>query len=164
MSIEDVLKGYTAVENEDSDGFEILKGTYKCGVTRLALGSTKMEPKKPRYELELTVNEVLEGNGAAGRRLWRNYIKEDDEAVKKLLNDLFTMGIDIPRKTPEEFEGSFFAAMDHEATIRTWGWTPEKKQDGTPIPEAERVPVQQFKIVNAKKVKTKPKKESDIPF
>lgn len=164
MGIEDVLRGYEPIENEDTDGFEILKGTYKCVVNRLAIGKTKVEPIRPRYELELLISEVLEGNGAVGRKLWRNYLKEDDEALKRFLNDLFTMGIDIPRKTIDEFEGSFFAAIDKIVTIRAWGWTPDKKQDGTPIPEGERVTMQQFKIVNAKKVKVKAKKADEVPF
>ena len=160
MELEDVLKGYTPVENEDNEGFEILKGSYKCAVTKLILGEHPEYGK--RYELELTVNEVLDGNGAPGRKLWRRY-NTDDEGLKKLLNDLFTSEISIPKDSTDVFNANLNQALDKDVTIRAWGWRPEKTIKGEPIPEDERTTKQQFKIVNAKKVKSV-KAQSEIKF
>lgn len=160
MSLEDVLKEYTPVENQDDSGFEMLKGTYLTAVTKLIL-ETHAEYGE-RYELELTVNEVLDGNGSPGRKLWRRY-KADDEGLKKLMNDLFTAKIEVPRSSVDEFNNSLNRALDKDVTLRAWGWTPEKTVAGEPIPEDERTARQQFKIVNAAKVKIT-KKPSEIQF
>lgn len=160
MSLEDVLKGYTPTENVDDSGFEILKGSYLCAVTKLALETH--EQYGTRYQLELTVNEVIDGNGTAGRKLWKRY-NADDGGFKKLLNDMFTAGIEIPRSSIDEFNGNLNAALDKDVTLRAWGWKPEKTVKGEQIPEDERQTIQQFKIVNASKVK-KTKKQGEIPF
>ena len=160
MGFGDVLKDYQPTENEDDSGFKPFKGTYKSIVSRLALDVH--EQYGERYELELTVTETLDGDEAVGRKLWRRYAKED-EAAKKLLNDLFTAGIEVPRATEEEFNNNLDKALDKEVTIRTWAWTPDKTVSGEPIAEDERVPRQQFKIVSGKKVKGG-KKASGVPF
>ena len=160
MGLEDVLKGYQPQENMDTDGFQILKGTYLCAVTKLAVDSH--EQYGERYQLELTVNEVVDGNGNPGRKFWKRY-RKDDEGVKKLLNDLLTAGIELDRGSVEAFEGSFPNALDKDVTVRAWGWTPTKTVSGEPIPEEDQQETQTFKIVNAKKVKTK-KKSASTPF
>lgn len=160
MGMDDVLKAYTPVENVDDSGFEILKGTYKTAVSKLLLESNK--EYGDRYQLELIVNEVVEGNGTPGRKFWKRY-KADDEGLKKLLNDLFTAGIEVPKASVEEFNNSLNVALDKDVTVRAWGWTPEKDVKGEEIPVDERVTRQQFKIVNAKKAKTA-KKDAKVPF
>lgn len=160
MGLDDVLKGYIPVENEDDSGFKPFKGTYKASVSRLALDTH--EQYGERYELELVVTETLDGDEANSRKLWRRYAK-DEEGLKKLLNDLFTAGIEVPRGSEEEFNSNLGVALDKEVTLRAWSWLPEKKVDGTSIPEEERVPRQQFKIVSSKKVKIKAKK-AELPF
>lgn len=161
MSFEDVLKAYQPVENEDEGGFEVLKGTYKCTVTKLGLGETR--DKRARYELELTVNEVKEGNGSPGRKLWRNYMKDDDKKVENLLNDLFTADIAIPKTSVAEFESSLMLAIDAEVTVKAWGWAPEKDMKGADIPPEDRKAQQMFKIVNPSKTK-KSTKAASLPF
>ena len=162
MGFDDVLKDYKPVENEDDSGFKPFKGSYKSIVTRLALDVH--EQYGERYELELSISETLDGDEAGGRKLWRRYSKVDDKATQKLLNDLFTAGIKIDGATPEEFESNLGTALDKEVALRAWAWTPEAKVDGTPIPEDERVPRQQFEIVGASKVKAGKKKQGEIPF
>lgn len=161
MSLEDILANYKPTENREDDGFEILKGTYK---TTPSLKQSETKDKRPCYKLELTVNDVLEGNGATGRRFWRTYMKQEDESVKKLMNDLFTAGIILPMTSVFDFETSFFLVNNFDITVRAWGWTPTTNRDGSPIPKEEQSPMQQFKIVNATKIKVKPKQPSDVPF
>ena len=49
-------------------------------------------------------------------------------------------------KTDEALEAGLINAIGKEAYVRAWGWTPDTARDGTPIPEAERRTLQQFKI------------------
>lgn len=163
MGFEEVLKGHKPTENEDGDGFTVIKGTYKCRLVKLAKGQTKNEPRRPRYEMEFKIIETVDGDPADGRKFFFSYLSEDDEALKKFLNDLFTAGITLPNDSIDDFEGAFPLVLDHVATIRAWGWTPETKKDGTPIPVEERVAQQQKKIVNASKAKSKAK-PSEVPF
>lgn len=161
MGFEDVLKGYTPVENEDDSGFKPFKGTYKATISRLAL-EVHAEYGE-RYELELLIAEVLDGDEAGGRKLWRRYAK-DDEGAKKLLNDLFTAGIQVPKASLEEFNNGLGVALDKEITLRAWSHTFDKDMKGNPISEDEQVPKQFFKIVSAKKAKAGKKKEGALPF
>lgn len=160
MGLEDVLSGYKPEENRDSEGFDILKGTYLCAVTKLALD--KHEQYGDRYQLELTVNEVQDGNGNPGRKFWKRY-KKDEDGMKKLLNDMFTAGIDLDKGSVDAFEGSFQNALDKDVLVRAWGWTPKKDRDNNDIPEDEQIEQQSFRIVNKKKAKTK-KKTATTPF
>lgn len=164
MGFDDVLKAHKPVENEDKDGFPVIKGIYKCAISKLKRGITKDEAKRPRYEMELKVVETLEGDAADGRKFFFNYPIDDDAATERFLNDLFTGGITLPNGSVDEFEGAFPLVLDYLVTVRAWGWTPDKKQDQTPIPVEERVARQQTKIVNASKVKVKSKNLSEVPF
>ena len=151
MGLDDVLKNYTPQELDDQD-FEILKGSYKCAITGI-----KFEANAEwgdRYQVEFMVNEVLEGNGTAGRKFWKRFPKTD-EGIKDLMDVLFTASVDIPRSSVEEFEANLGKAIDAEVVIRAWSWTPEKDMKGGLIPEDERTLRQMFKVVSPKKAKKK---------
>lgn len=159
MSLNDVLKNHTPEENVDSQGFDILKGTYMTAITKLAVETN--EQFGDRYQLELTVNEVLEGNGSPGRKFWKRY-RKDEEGLKRLMNDLFTAGLDFSRNSVEDFESAFGIFLDAPVLVRAWGWTPEKKMDGTVIPEEERTEQQIAKIVS--KNKSRKTAKASTPF
>ncbi len=159
MSLNDVIKNYEPEENLDSQGFDILKGTYMTAITKLVVESH--EQFGDRYQLELTVNEVLDGNGSPGRKFWKRY-RKDEDGLKRLMNDLFTAGLDFSRNSVEDFESAFGHFLDAPVLVRAWGWTPSKKMDGTPIPEDEQTEQQSMKIVNKKKAKKTAK--ASTPF
>lgn len=161
MGLEDVLKSFTPKQNEDASGFDILKGTYVTKVNKLAKDFPKDPKFSPRYKLELEIVKVLEGNGNAGRKFWKQY-QIEEEGLKKLLNDLFTAGITLDNSSIENMEFSFVNALDKEVTLRAWGWTPDKNQDGSEIPADERKTLQFSNIVSAAKVKAA--KATAVPF
>lgn len=163
MSFEEILKNYTPVVNEDKDGREILKGTYRCALD-LKVGETKSEPKQDAYKMELDVVDILEGNGSAGRRFFRTYLKDDDKSVTKMLNDLFTAGISLPTGSVEDFEIGLDLVQGNPVTVRAWGWTPDKDRSGNIIAEDKREAQQMFKIVSASGVKVKERSASEVPF
>lgn len=152
MGLNEFLGGYKPVENEDTQGFDILKGTYDCAITGLVLEDT--EKYGTRYQMELTVNVIVEGNGNPGRKFWIRY-PQDEKGIKRLLDDLFTAGVEIPYQTLDLLNDNLALALDKVVRVRGWGWTPDKKQDGTPIAEDDRQTFQQTKVVNPAKAKKK---------
>jgi len=149
MSLEDVLKGYEPEENVDSQIFEILQGRYMTAITKLAL--EVHDEYGERYQLELTVNEVLKGNGTPGRKFWKTY-KKDDDGLKRLMRDLFTAGIDYKRGSVDDFESTFGVLLDAPVLVSARGWKPDKKMDGTPIPEEQQA-VKQVAVIVSQKTK-----------
>lgn len=152
MGLNEFLGGYKPTENEDTQGFDILKGTYDCAVTKLVLEDS--EKYGLRYQMELTVNEVLEGNGAQGRKFWIRY-NQDEKGIKRMLDDLFTAAVEIPYQTLDLLNDNLGLALDKVVKVRAWGWTPDKNRDGTPIEEGDRQTFQQVKVVNPAKAKKK---------
>ena len=160
MSFLDQLKGYQPIVNEDKGGFEIIKGDYLAEITALKPKKNK-EGVEDRYELTLTIRENLKGQDATNRNLWRSYFKDGENSIKDLMNDLFTMNVNLDNTADEQaFENSFLAAIGAKGTIRAWGWTPDKDREGNAIPVEERTTRQMFKIVNPAKAK----KQEKAPF
>lgn len=158
------LKDYKPEEVKDEGGFVPFKGSYVCRVTRLTHNvgiSTKDNNPYDFYSLNLQVIEVIDGDKALNRYLTKRY-QNTNEGIKKLMNDLFTSGVEFEKGSREDFDLSLTNAIDKQMQVRTWIWTPDKDMSGNPIPEDERIAKQQFKIVkdfSGKKVKS-----SEIPF
>lgn len=166
----DFLRGFTPQVNEDSQGFPVIEGVCVTKVNYL-------RPEKDRdgvvnrYRRELEVIEVLSGNGQVGRKLWTTFYQDNEESVKKLVNDCFTSGITLNLASKEAMEASFEETIGKKVYVRCWGWTPEKKQDGTPIPVDEREAKQQFIVKTDKAAMADAKKggksstnKSSVPF
>lgn len=164
----DFLRGFTPQVNEDGSGFQVMEGIVVAKVNYLRPEKNK-EGVVDRYRRELEVIEVLSGNGAVGRKLWTTFYQDSEDSVKKMVNDCFTAGVNLDLSSKEAMEASFEQVIGKKMYARCWGWTPEKKQDGTPIPVEEREAKQQFIVKVAKAAeadaKRKPStKKSSVPF
>lgn len=143
------LKDFTPEEINDESIFKPLKGAYECRIDRLEhVQGTSEKTGDPYdfYSMSLEIISITEGDKGVGRYLKRNY-NNDNEGIKKLLNDMFTSGIELDRSSQEALDASLSSAKDKIVKVRAWVWTPEKTRDGQPIAEEDRVGIQQIKIV-----------------
>lgn len=158
--LDEYLKG---LKPEENDAFDVLKGVYACVCNGITRGVNK-NSGADQFSAEYQIAEVLDGNGNAGRKLWSRY-SLDQKGLKKLVDDLFTAGVEFSRDSVEGLEASLDMAKGKTFYIRAWGWTPEKNQDGTEIPEAERRTIQQFVVMSEKRAtKAAKKKGEGVPF
>ncbi len=158
------LKEYKPVEIKDEGDFKPLKGSYICRVTKLTHNTGTSETTGNSfdfYALNMQITEVIDGDKGIGRFLNKRY-QNNNEALKKLMNDLFTAGISFETDSREAFDLSLTNAIDKQIRVRAWSWSPDKTLTGMSIPEDERIPLQMMKIVkDFKKAKTP---SSDLPF
>jgi hypothetical protein len=166
MGLFDYLGGYKPTVDE-SGGFDVLKGDYKVRIDSLR-AEKNQQGEFDRYKIQVTIVEVIKGNGNTGRKLWATWYKDNDASMKKMANQLFTAGIDLDMSGDaatfdQKFENSFENAIGKEATIQAYGWTPDKDMQGNPIAEADRVERQQWVFRGVKKGAKKTAKSS-APF
>jgi len=158
------LKEYKPVEVKDDNDFKPLKGSYIVRVAKLTHNiGTSQKNGEPYdfYSLNMQVTETIDGDKGDNRYLNKRY-QNNNEALKKLMNDLFTAGIEFDTGSREAFDLSLVNAIDKQMRVRAWAWTPEKKMDGTPIAEEDRIAIQQIKIV--KDFKKGALKSTELPF
>ena len=144
------LKEYKPEEIKDEGDFKPIKGSYITRVSRLThnIGvSTRDSSPYDFYSLNVQVTETVDGDKGDNRYLTKRY-QNTPEGVKKLMNDLFTAGIDFDKGSREAFDLSLSNAIDKQIRLRAWAWSPDKTMAGVPIPEDERTAIQQMKIVN----------------
>ncbi len=143
------LKDYTPEEVRDEGDFKPLKGSYITVVKRLThntgVSTTTNEPYD-FYSLNIQVIETIDGDKGNNRYLSKRY-QSTNEGIKKLMNDLFTAGIEFNKGSREDFDLSLGNAIDKEVRVRAWGWKPDKTRAGEPIAEEDRVALQTVKIV-----------------
>ena len=158
------LKDYKPEEIKDEGDFKPLKGSYIVRVAKLThnIGvSTRDNSPYDFYSLNMQITEVVNGDKGVNRYLNKRY-QNTNEKLKALMNDLFTAGIPFETGDRQTFDLSLTNAIDKQMRVRAWAWTPDKKFDGTPIAEEDRVAIQQLKIVkDFKKGKTP---SSEVPF
>lgn len=160
--ITDFLSGFKPSMNDDGDG--AVTGVAMTKVNRLYEEKNK-EGVFDRYRIELETVECLDGKINVGKRFWKTYYKDSDTSAKQFANDMFTAKIELDWSSEEALKASFENAIGKPVCVRAWGWTPEKKQDGTPIPVEERVQRQQFIIKNSANLKAKGAgKGNQVPF
>jgi hypothetical protein len=166
MGFDDILKGYTPQENDDDKGFDILKGKYKTKLNFLKKDYPKddVNQLKPKYRMELEVVEDIEGDKGMKRKFWKSYDLHDDEKMKKLLNDLHTAGLDLPKGSKEDFESAFPIIKDALVFVRAYGFTPATRKDGSPNDSEPKERIQVSVIYNPAKVKAKPAAADKVPF
>ena len=158
------LKDYKPEEVKDDSEFKPLKGSYICRVAKLThnIGVSQRDNSPyDFYSLNMQVTETIDGDKGNNRYLNKRY-QNTNEGIKKLMNDLFTAGIPFETGSREAFDLSLTNAIDKQARVRAWAWTPEKKMSGEAIPEEDRVAIQQLKIV--KDFKGKKVSSADVPF
>lgn len=164
-------KNFKPEEVNDDSGFKPIKGAYICRIDRAehkkGTAKTSGEPYD-FYALKLQVTEVIEGDKGLNRFLDRVY-RNDNDGIKKLLNDMFTSGIELDRSSEEALDASLSTLKDKTVKVRTWIWTPDKNRDGSPIPEEERTGRQQLKIIKEFKLGQAGKsnetaKDNEVPF
>lgn len=156
-----VQSGFQPEVNQDSQ-FEVLAGQYRCSWMVLRPEAEDTAKNRPaRWAAQFVIEEALEGTHVnidlapeKRRRFFKSYTKDADGA-KKLLNDLFTVGVELDTSSDEAFEASFDRAIGKPVFIRSWGWTPEQTRDGQAIPVAQRRTMQQLVIKREQDVKIK---------
>ena len=142
------LQGY--VPQKMNDGFEVIKDNgLKCSVDYARIEDytgDKEELLGARffgYQLS-----VLEGK-YAGRRLWKRFNIGDDKALKKLADQLFTVGLEF--KNEEELLSVAETFVTLTVKAKAWGWKPEGSEE----------PIQQHLI---KGIATDATTATSIPF
>lgn len=141
--------GFKPETNVDED-FPPLKGEYATQLTVLRPFVDEKSQEKTAYLATWKVTQTLDGDLADGRTLSRFYrlggvdfngqpimAKAAQEALRGLLNDLFTMGVELPRGSTEEFEAAFPQAIGKPAYLRAWWFSPKDDADRK---------IQQFKV------------------
>lgn len=132
MSLTGNLKaaGFKLQANTDGE-FVPLKGTYECLIEVLRPEIDKKNNNAKFYQLELRPVTVLEGDPFGEKFTFRKrYYVDGDKAAKnfeKLVNDLFTAGLEFDMSSDEAFEAEFTKAIGQKMFVRSWGWTPDGK-------------------------------------
>ena len=158
------LKDYKPEEVKDEGDFKPLKGSYIVRVAKLThnIGvSTKDNTPYDFYSLNMQITETIDGDKGNNRYLNKRY-QNTNEKLKALMNDLFTAGIAFENGSREAFDLSLVNAIDKQVRLRAWVWTPEKDRSGNIIPEEDRTPLQQMRIV--KDFKKGALKSTELPF
>lgn len=158
------LKDYKPEEVKDEGDFKPLKGSYICRVSKLThnVGNSQKDGNPyDFYSLNMQITETIDGDKGNNRYLNKRY-QNTNEKLKALMNDLFTAGISFETGSREAFDLSLVNAIDKQIGVRAWVWTPEKDRNGNIIPEEERIPMQQMKIV--KDFKKGALKSTELPF
>ena len=177
MDLESVLKGleqagFKATANVDED-FPPIKGEYAARVLTCKPAQDKESKEEVGYQLTLKVSNTLSGDVADGRLLSRYYRLDGNdfngvpitaeakvEALKALMNDAFTIGVQIDASSKDAITASFANLFDRPCYVRAWYFSPKAEPDRK---------IQQF-IVKAEKdlrkdaKETKAGKSSRAPF
>jgi len=120
---------------ELNDGFDVLTGIYAVVIkneekaeTGFMVRTWQDGNESRRFQITVDVTDVLKGNGNPGRRLWMRY-NEDEQGVKRMINDLFTAGLldKIDRTSIESLKTTLPDLVGQAMYVRAWGW---KGQDG----------------------------------
>lgn len=164
--LDDFLK---TIKPEVNDGFEVLEGVYQTVVNGEETGYVTKTAKNgdvySQFQIRVDITDVLDGSGQAGRRVWMRY-REDEDGIKKLINDLFTAGIldKVDKSSVAGLKGSLGQIAGSTMYIRCWKWIPEKDMQGNAIPEERREARQQMAVKSAKALKKLIEKAGNSPF
>ena len=118
---------------ELNDGFDVLTGVYRVVIKNEEKAETgfleqtwKDGNVSRRFQITADVTDVLKGNGNPGRRLWMRY-NEDEQGIKRLVNDLFTAGLldKVDRTSIESLKTTIASLAGQTMYVRGWGWKRE---------------------------------------
>ena len=157
MGLVDNLKTAGFKPNANDDGiFKPLKGTYECNIEVLRPDTDKNNNNAKYYQMELKPVVALDGDPFGDKFTFRKrYYVDGDKAIanfEKLVNDLFTCGLELNMETDEAFEADFPKAIGVKAYVRAWAWTPEGKE-----------PQQSF-VIQQPKIAEKKRSKETLPF
>ena len=174
MSLSDKLKalGFKPELNLDGE-WQPYNGTYKCSWKTLRADYDEKN-QGAFVQAEWDIEETLAGDmkrdskfPAFRRRYyfdWENPTDDQLENAQDLANDVFTAtGLEVDLGSQEAFRLSAQSVVGKEAYLRAWGFTFEKKKDGTPIPEDQRKTIQYF-VVQKASVAQKKRSASSVAF
>lgn len=151
-----VQAGFKPEASTDGE-FKPLKGTYKTEVSVLRSEIDTKNNNAKFYQLNLKPSETLDGDGFTDKFEFKKrfYVDGDKAAenLKKMLNLLFTAGIELDMTSDAAMEESFINAIGKTVYIRSWGWLPEGKDQAQ----------QMFSAIK-EKVAGKTKKSNPVPF
>lgn len=151
--------GFKPTANEDGL-FKALKGTYEANIITLRKEVDEKNGNANYYLLELKPITVIEGDTFGDRFTFKRrcYIdgEKAQENLKRLLNDLFTCGVELNTTSEEAMEADFGKAIGVKAYVRAWGWT-RKDKDGNDL-------TSQMFVIQQEKVALKKKKGEAVPF
>ena len=135
--MDDIVKtlldtGFKPTLNSDED-FPALEGEYGVSVKTLRPWDNKDTQQKEAYMLQLSISNTLSGETADGRLLTRFYriagngydgtaitSEQAGDNLKRLCNDLFTLGVELDRSSSEALEASFANAIGAVGFARAW--------------------------------------------
>jgi len=171
--MEDIMKslreeGFAPEETTENE-FEPITGKYVCRIDSVSHLQGKAKSTGSDYDfraMNLQVVEVIEGDKATNRFIKISY-SSDTKGIKKLLNDLFTAGINVTAGSDAELDEFLMSLKDKTLNVRCWVWSPENDRNGNPIPSEARKSYQQTRVVKdakAKKSESSTANKADTPF
>ena len=158
-----LANGYQPKENED--GFEPVNGKYVCRIDTLGRVGGVSERTGNAYDFysgNIQVVEVIDGDKAMNRYFKLNY-NNDEDGIKKLLDDLFTAGITLSAKSQEEMDVELPGLKDKIMNVRAWA-RPKMRKEGDEWVEVEPKEMKQHVRVVKGFGKVKSGTDTVVPF
>jgi len=164
--------GYKPEIVEDDGGFDPVKGKYVCRIDSAGRKTGEAKKDKRLYDfrsIKIQVVEIIEGFKATNRFFDLVY-NTDADGVKRMLNDLFSSGIDIKARNDEELDMELSTLKDKTMNIRAWVAPKMKKVGNTGTKDdwqkvEPRIDVQKLKVVKDFAGNKKPATaKSNVPF
>ena len=157
MSLTENLKASGFKPSENTDGqFKPLVGTYECSIITLRPEIDTKNDSARFYQMELKPSIAIEGDAFGDKFTFKKrYYVDGDKGQKnfeKLVNDLFTCGVELDMASDSAFDGDLVKAIGAKAYVRGWSWTPEGKE-----------PQQSF-VIQKSSVAEKKKGKATLPF
>ena len=154
------LAGYKPETVTDDVSFEPISGAYICRIDSFGRkqGKSQKGNEYDFHSLNAQVIETVEGDKGEDRYLSKSYNTQNltdwtkpEEERQRLVNDLFTAGVEYDLSSDEALEDSLTLAKDKTINIRAW----VRNKDGKKY--------QNMKVVKEFKVRSK-KKEASSEF
>ena len=135
MGVVDSLKanGWKPTASDDGE-FKPLVGTYGTSITVLRPEFDKKNNDAKYYQLETKPNELISGDEFGEKFAFRQRFYVDGEkasdSLKKMLNILFTAGVELDTSSDEAMEADFINAIGKPLYVRAWGWEQQLDSSG----------------------------------
>ena len=152
MSITE-LAGYKPEVMTDDVDFKPLKGAYVARIDKIEhrTGNSKSSGEPyDFYAIKLQVTETIDGDKGTNRYIDKTY-QNDQEGLKKFINDLYTANLNYDTSSDDAFLTSLTMNKDKSVKIRCWHY----EKNGTQY--------QNVKVINDFKAQ-KAKKADKVPF
>lgn len=171
--MEDILKGlmsegFKPEVIEDEGGFEPVKGKYVVRIDSAGRRTGVSERTGRDYDfrtVKMQVCEIVSGDKATNRFFDLVY-NTDVEGTKRLLNDLFTAGIEVRATEDVGLDAELETLVDKTMNVRAWVAPRRAKQGDEWVNVEPREDVQRLKIVKDFRGNSKKQDsiKSNVPF